>query len=1339
MSNQTAKENTLFAAYGSLVSGYFAAENKIGDSISVFPKEEEEDATSSLPGTHNESLRLSQTVDPKALKKTQASVDYLRRILRREKEESKLHHIIQQQSQPSTDEIEKAVAEEQINHHFQIFQESVKAKDETELQGNPFYELTKLIFRHVLGGLKNLFDQLQHATSTSQLPKRVRTSRPLKEIWRRSKKRETLFDKLWETFGKWLISGRRPLAIILFFGSSLTTARGMNDLLQLPVISQQLGGFFDGSQAEIARYLLSISAGLLLSSAILDFKGRIFHAMAEAGQVLAGIRDAFLRNPRWMVLATLLTLISIKTNYDGIVSIISKKGDLAQQSQMISEQVRRALGNPRTLDANNPTSLRGLGASLEQATREAREKFQLVPEDEVKGVASSKDARKGPRYWGKHFIVHGGFEAGVNDVILTFNNLPLSQEITRMLQGSGLDLTTSISNKINRLHQRYRDHLSRTEAAIGQDLLQLNTMMGAQDYSLGEIHRVFTLEHYQINDIVTRMVARLEANKALFGQVAQALNQLTDSHVALLKQVDKAGGVRFNQYDIEANLTIPEIAAIDALRKGRIPVATHKNFEELQHYLVEAHGLALASLLLTLIFALAISMDLADPLIYGRWTARRGVRDKLIFPQSLKTLKEWENGFVHQSKLFFNRPDVQVALKGLTFPNENGIRNDYLSLLEEINPDLKHPAERTPLQRFWHWFRSLFRNTRINTITGYNDRVATIHDLIQRRDLHFPKLISLLLPGVEISSGLGQATFHDLLVLTAAGQKQKKEQFPLELQKARQRKAKAEVEIVEQLDEHKILTDTIVRIGDESLIQNFPHPANKPNLPPHLLPGNDDLESENHFPSGEHLQELLAEAYTETTPPSQPNQRNFQRKLRKSIQRFRYLLFQKSFLPPAPPFSHNRLGWLEEIATLDKNSLDDMEALYGFIPELKRTLLSTLPKIRQASLEPLLEICDRFKNDPKQAELFQTAQDLQTRYLEIEKETLEMWGVSQLLGDEALLYSRVCIVDLDEMSSLVRQEEGETSVFTNRIQSLIEQTMATLERAQTLESESFLQMDLLAAQVSNHCEEVIQATLAITMRGWELQKKQLTPSSPLQSFQENKILVEQAPKMAQAILERLAEIESDSHASAEESLRLLTELTKESRSVLERVKEVQSSLIEPSASPFQSPGNDPGLFSPIPFPGPDNSASAQSNSIAGSTRIANTQAGPTSPRNIPTEPQNDPALQERHKLSAEIDDYLQDTNRMLQKIEQWGRKLQEMTDTSQESLRNYRQHQPSLVEASRKLATIAETKNRHLFNDSITMRHLRIHLMELRSEAITLQGRVKRLMAAMGLQIGVGN
>ncbi|MBF0371365.1 MAG: hypothetical protein HQL52_18135 [Magnetococcales bacterium] len=1151
--------NPLFSIYGKIIEDFFVSEKDIRSVISIFPFREDQ-LEAGVSDKESDPGHLVSHINRTEFKRTGHSIEQLKRVIKQEKVDRVRG--VSEQSTGST----------QINFHFQEFRKALQSGKEALLEYNPFYELTKLVFRHNLGGAENLFDHL-HSDLIATAPRKVRSTRTLREIWLGPQRKMGSLQRLGETLNKWLASGKLPLGLLLFVGSTITTARGVNDLLQITAVSELFSGAFDGREAEPARYMLALICGLTLSSAILDFKGRMFVAMAESGGFFKGIRDAYLRNPRWMFLASFLTLVSIKTNYDGIVSIISKKADLAQQSESIQNKVKRAIGDPIHPDMENPVSLNDLRAILWSGTNGTIKNFEQVPKDELRGVASSSDARKGPRYWGKYFIVHGGYVPGTNDVVSSYKYSALSREIDGMLQASGLDLSTSIKEKIQTLRGKYGHHLVDTFSKVMGRLLKLDIMMKVQGYTLEEIQRVFALEHYQINDLVQSMVEAMEENKNLYGDISRELNELTGAYVGLLQRVDKSGSALYSSYNVQANLEIPEISAIDELKKGMIPVAKHKNFNELKIFLLNLYGVAFGGMLLTAIFIFAICMDLADPLIYGWMVAKQGIRDRFVFPEWLKRMKEWEKDFISRSKSFFDREDVQQVFHGIVPPNEMGIRNAFFKLLEEIDSSVKDPADKSTVQLFWHWFRGLFVTTRIQDMNGYNYRAQAIALFLVERDVYFSRFIQGVYPGLQPDKGLGQGTFLELFKGIESGQSNNREMFLLELESAASEEYGIDGDDGDALDEHRKLAKSFTKaqrkvknidqvMDEESsglgkMRTWFQKGSDEDDLPVEdpelgLLPGEADVSGSDYFGhnrGGDWLGDLGPGA-------------------RSVI----FQLFIRSFKAQVLPFSHTRRNWLKEMSSQNNQVEEGIGTLYDFVPTLKETLFTTLPKIQEESLEPLRKIWDEYPQECARAGLA-PIDKFQEEFGQIEKNVLEMWGVSQFLGhevDEKVLYSVTGKAEIDEMTRLITSKDGEKSVFANQIATLSGQLQESLQEALKIEGQVAGDLKSAGDEIRSLCSgiarEARQAVLKINIRDWELKKNRASSPDRLEALQESQHFLDEIPRKTDSLLSRLDEIENNTTASKGELRDQLEDLKALALDLLGRVKGTMELIDQPHAT-----------------------------------------------------------------------------------------------------------------------------------------------------------------------------
>ncbi|MEO5340632.1 MAG: hypothetical protein H7837_08965 [Magnetococcus sp. MYC-9] len=1164
--------NFLFKDYAKVVEQLFAPPQRIGSRISVFPGDRPSAAQENppLPVAH-----IAELIDPHGVTVIQQLVDHLRRawlpsadtprpreeMTRRRADESTA-------SQPPAGTPLPGKESEQIQARFAAFRAAIASGDEQGMAGNPFYELTQLLYHHNLNGAKKLFGTLQEPLMSSP-PEPVPLLRSFREIWLtrqastaiqlshgRMGRSLGLFRKLSDQVDAWMGMGKVAVAILLFFGSTFTTAQGINDLLQSQELSALFGGLFDGREAEVMRYGMAVLVGLLLSSAILDYKERLFSAIVEQGGVLRGIRTALLRHPRWMILATFLTAFSVKTNYDGIVSLISKKADLAKQSEQIRSRVKRALGSPFFVNVVEPDDLHDVQGLLQNAASDSISKFSRVPDDEVSGVASSGDPRMGPRYWGKYFIVNGGYVPGVQDVAHSTQSLTagFSARIDEMLRDSGLDLRSSAADKISALRTRYDDHLRRTEAVVEARLDKLRGLMEMRGYSLEEIKRVFALEHYQINEIVLSMADALEENKKEYERVAAELNRLTDAYVAVLQQVDKSGAASRREYHIEGKLAIPDLDAIRELKNTHIPKAQHKSFAELKEFLAGEYGIALANSMLLAILFVSFCMDLLDPLIYSRWTAIIGRQDRAMYPDLLGYLREWENDFIVVCHQFFYRRDVQQVFSGLALPNRTGIRNAFYLLLEELDPLLKDPRDQSFMQHRGEWFRGLFLLTRTQDMRCYNRRAKGIGRLVAHKERYFQQLLEYLLPGVRFAQGTGRDSFMLVQRKTELGQEQQRALFAWELLAVSGRLTQespvlgnlphgpaADLDALVELEQKR---KSISRLRDGKREVSTPAAetgqsgAETPSI--QELPAG--LLKRRVRPDGA-LNPLLQLLFA----PGSPSHRAWQR------------FWETAFLPPWPPFAHTRRRWLQEVARQDGYPMEEMDGLYDFMPDLKEVLLVTIPRIRHEVLGSLAEIRRRFPQRCQQEGIAAEA-DLEERITDLEKESLQVLGLSPSMGDQTRLYAPASGValELEGVSRAVLDHVGgDPTGFHEKVAALMTDTARQLAQAQTIEQAVSQEMIQILKEVKRSHESIKQILLKINMSSTTSRKSSLPLRDMLRLLRQNKDVLEQTPRQSETILKTVEQLFHDrgtdggAQTYSEASLELLYKLQGEERHLLD--------------------------------------------------------------------------------------------------------------------------------------------------------------------------------------------
>ncbi len=1144
------ESNVLFRTYGDMVDSYFSESAEAGEAIVVIPSHraaltEQFDSSAELtrdffqhaaesepdqeaavatkpakktsptvkPGAGEEVANHGLQHDlvlrhlPKdAVQKTQEMVDSFRRILGKRKGAGvAIGH-------------DKHGEEEQLLFSYlKEFRAALKKGEEEHLETNPFYELTKQVYKLSLDGVSNAFQAI-YKKSIVPLPQPINVSRSLKEIWRgAASARKGWFEKVSETFGKFMAFCRTPLSLMLFIGSTYTTARGVNDILQMDDVARFFGNAFDGSEGEGNRYAVCLASGLILSSAILDYKTRVFQCIVESGGVMTGIKDAFLRNPRWMVLASFLAVVSIKTNYDGIVSIISKKEDLAQQSALITSRVRKALGSPFFMNALEPDSLFDLQASFQQTTREIRSLFRVLPEDEVKGVASSGDPRKGPRYWAKHFIVHGGYEAGINDVTLAYNNHVFARKIDDMLKNSGIDFSSSFSEKVELLRAGYEAHLKATDDLVHKHLSELNIMMSMDEYSMKEIKRVLALEHYQINDIVQIIVAALEENKQIYKETSEDLSELTNTYLGILQMVDKSGVTGSSAYQIQVDVTVPRIEAIDQLREGKIPIAKHKNFEELRAALMYKYGISLGGMLLLAILFFSISMDFGDPIVFSLMTARRGKKDRMLYKDRLHKYKMWEEECFAKAELFFQQPEVQAIYIDSQDPGETMVRNAFYKLLEEVNPELKDDSDKTRYQRFDHWFQGMFHFSRTAEMAGLNKRLETISKILRKRDRYFPRWGLLIYPHFQVDKAFQRTTFKEWHETSQTLLNERRVSFYQELRDATK--------------SQPVLSE----------------------LPKDLSPAQKRLTRWVDDKGLNAISKGLA-----------------------WWRRTWFALFKSTPKEPIAGFGYTRRSWLEDFSENSMESEKIIESIYGFIPDLKKVVFETLPSIQGEYLEPVLDFLNRYPGYESTNELLNREQ-LQKQFDEIEKEALDLWGVSFFASDDPGgflgLSSIIGQEELSNLQEVVERTGTDSVVFSKKVNKLA----TDMERAHILVTTTE-EMNNLLTDVRTLCVGINQSLMKIKMRAWEYRRGSTAKEGSNQFLDTAKDLQFRAPQEADGILSVMEAILQSSQPYTNSNLQTLRSLKEQASELHDRIiafvefdpNEADEFDVEPYYSPTYS-------------------------------------------------------------------------------------------------------------------------------------------------------------------------
>ncbi|MBF0382203.1 MAG: hypothetical protein HQL69_14360 [Magnetococcales bacterium] len=975
-------DNSFFIHYGRLSERCFSGSLEPDEPFSFFPDMVADTKTAQV--TEQNKKHLLDYADPDQLNKATKAAERLRSALLAEaKDESA------QIAPPTTQK-------------FKIFQKGLAQGSEAMLAENPFYELTALIYKLNVTAIQNAFAASQKDAGAN-LPQAMKVSRSLRYLWGREGSMIRLEDKILETVGSFLSIGKILLGLLLFIGSTLTTAKGVNDLVQHDSFVALFGDFLLGASHENIRLILTLTVGVVLSSIILDFKDRLFQGVAETGKVFQGFLDAFKRFPRWMILSLFFTMASIWTNYDGIVLLFSKTQDLAYQLEVIQERVGRALGDEKDIDPDKPDSLLDLKGLLEKKIATSSKQFEQVVEDEMMGVASSGIASKGPRYWSKYFIIHGGYKPGTNDVVRAIGRSKFNQRLDRMLQKSDLDLTTPLDEKLQKILKTYQAQYAQMNQAVNKRMGALANKMTLQSYSVDEITALFNLEAYHVNQSVQEVVALMEKNKTEFGKAANAINRIAESHISFLREVDKVGIPSKTEYTIDVKIEIPRVEAIDQLNQSEIPMAERRSVMELKSLLLERYGAAVGASILFWILFIAVFMDLSDPIFYSTMVARWGRKDRHFLQENIKRFQIWEDEYIQHIRSFLARPDIRSTIPHISCPRTPVLHWVYHQYLESLAPFVKDHARMTATEKFRFWFFGLFSTTRIRYAEVYNARQSMTRKILAGPEALLPPLLNRLYGDLFQPFSISSDHFDTRHKNITAHMRNNDDRFGLEIG-----------EISKIIDD---FYELYPEIATQSRNMKLHHNV--------LI----------ILHSGGGL---------------------FGRKVRnKWFSDLVYNLFSRPIARSDFNFSLTRNNWMVDQAVLRKKSHIYIDSLTPYQPILTKLLSETVPKIKKELLYPLI---NRLEDIPKHQELKRVlnVERYHNECLDFEREMLTVLGMSSGQGlriDNALFSNILGHSTVDEIPAIFIKKDRDASVLEKKADYLAEKLRVALDIVTRLSSE----------------------------------------------------------------------------------------------------------------------------------------------------------------------------------------------------------------------------------------------------------------------------------------------
>ncbi len=601
---------------------------------------------------------------------------------------------------------------------------------EQPLKGNPFYQLASDLYICFYRAAKEYFlSRMQQQCSYA--PQKIN---PVKS---------------------WALT---VLGYLTFILSTMTTAYGVNHMLvdnNLAILS-----LFQGDSGEIPRLGIALICGMTLSYIILHLKGVFFRGILSQGEIFKGIKSCYLRHPLIIVLSTLFMLISLKTNYDGGIALISKSEYINEQHQLIKKQSIAALESDLYGNKEGITSFAQSVSALKASTKVINTQFGRFIQDEAKGAASSGHVGHGPRYWGKYFVINGGHGVKGQNVA-KFTSSRLANRVDAIIISSGIDFSQSLPRKIEQLVEGYTLSVKQQREQVQKLMDDLDQTVVNQDGLMPKFITTAFVEYYDLNVVVKTMADSYAQNATLYNVTVDRLKELLDHYIEVLRQIDRAGIARAREYNVEVKVPAIDVSAVVALAKD-LPEVHYLGFAELIDLLRGKYGVGWAQFLMLLILILSALVDLADVVFLSPFLADQGRREAELIQAKQDELNDWEEKFLKQCHLFFYDDETTLIFNRLVPSNGIFFVDSFYRLLEEVSPNVIDPQDRSLRHNLWRHFISDFQDLHTVAAKAYNDRVDAIQKLIDKSNQYLTHYWNIIFPMLDDIVAQGDFTFDEI-------------------------------------------------------------------------------------------------------------------------------------------------------------------------------------------------------------------------------------------------------------------------------------------------------------------------------------------------------------------------------------------------------------------------------------------------------------------------------------------------------------------------------------------------------------------------------------------------
>ncbi|MBF0153705.1 MAG: hypothetical protein HQL64_08200 [Magnetococcales bacterium] len=569
-------------------------------------------------------------------------------------------------------------------------------------------------------------------------------------IWTADARSVAWSRRLVETLDQWSFFLRPPLLVLSFLLSSLTTAWSVNILLQQDAVARIIDTLPTGGAGETIRHGLAWICGLLLSVLILNGNKELLRSVASTGWMGQGIGRAWRRHPFRLSLMMLLTLYSIHATCAGWISRMAWQPEVTRQMASLQEGLTTTLETDPA-PSLQPASLSAMQMALKRRVAALVTRFEQLPvRDDLPphAIPDLRDPLVAMRYWSLHFVIHGGFEKGVNAVAALVDH-PLAATVDRLLAESGLPLFLPFRERVADVVQRNALLQQQSVQQLQQELRNLQEMSPASGRVSGGFLPFFGPEPSRIDRLVQRVTSILENSRNSQTQQLQELQKRVDAHVALLQQIEKSLGGQRPFQRIEVIGSVPDLPLLHDLRSCTTWRESWQTHAGMIATLGGEPGTNRGWMLLAGILLLAILIDLGDVVLFAPGTARLARRDKDELAERTAHLQQWEEAFVYHCQQILRQPTTLGITGNLLPVTRDQLRQALHDTLRRLDFRTRDPGHFTWKQSLADGLQFLIYPPQSEEAIRCRARARAVRAFVTRRESLFPRLMEKVLPELQ--------------------------------------------------------------------------------------------------------------------------------------------------------------------------------------------------------------------------------------------------------------------------------------------------------------------------------------------------------------------------------------------------------------------------------------------------------------------------------------------------------------------------------------------------------------------------------------------------------------